>query len=133
MLLGEVKFSRDPENPQLKVDLGRRDEDPLSVPMAQTLAELQSARARAVSVEISEEALPQPRLAQVRKLLEDPERAGRCPVVFHLHTRAGDQVFIQTRYQVYPDETITHELTQLLPSASVKFLDRRAAEHLLRS
>jgi len=132
MIMGEVKPPRNPEG-TLKVDIGRRNEDPLSVPMVQTLTELQSARTRSLSVEVSEQDLPRPMLDRVCKLLETVDYAGRCPVIFHLHTLSGTQVFVQTRYQVYPDEMLTHELTQLLPSARVHFLDRRATEHLIYS
>jgi DNA polymerase-3 subunit alpha len=132
VIMGEVKPPRHADD-GLKVDIGRRGEDPLSIPMVQTLTELQSAKTRSLSVEVSERELPKPKLDRVRTLLENPDYAGRCPVIFHVHTSNGTQVFIQTRYQVYPDEMLTHELIQMLPSAKVHFLDRRSTEHLLYS
>lgn len=129
MILGEVKPPRQ-EGDELKVDIGRRNEEE-AVPYVQTLAEVQSARTRSISVSISEVDLPAPRLERVRALLEDPEHAGRCPVVFKLSTARGDDVFVRTRYTVYPNEELTHELIQILPSAHVEFLDRRTTDQLL--
>ena len=99
--------------------------------MVQTLADLQSAKTRSISIEMSEEQLPTPKLDRIRALFETQDFAGQCPIILHLHTKSGSQVYIRTRYTLHPDEHLVHEITQLLPQAKVHFLDRHTTERLL--
>ena len=130
MIMGEVKPPRF-EGEDFKVNIGRRDEDPRSVPMVQTLADLQSAKTRSISVELNEEQVPQLQLKRIRALFETQDYAGQCPILLHLHTKSGSQVYIKTRYTLHPDELLVHEITQIIPQAKVHFLDRHTTERLL--
>ncbi len=130
MILGEVKPPRF-EGEDFKVNIGRRGEDPRAVPMVQTLTDLQSAQTRSIAIEISEEQTKRPRFDQLRALFETKDYEGRCPIIFHLHTESGAQVYLRTRYTLHPDEQLVHEISQLLPQAQVHFYDRRTTERLL--
>ncbi|MAD61689.1 MAG: DNA polymerase III subunit alpha [Myxococcales bacterium] len=130
MIMGEVKPPRF-EGENFKVNIGRRNEDPRAIPMVQTLSDLQSAKTRSIAIEWSETNEAKSKLTRLRTICEQSEYAGRCPLVFQLHTKDGARVYLRTRYNLHPDEHLVHEITQILPQAKVHFLDRHTTNRLL--
>ena len=132
MILGEVKPPRF-EGEDFKVNIGRRDEDPRAVPMVQSLSDVQSAKTRSIAIEVKESQAAPSKFNQLKALFETQDYEGRCPIIFHIHTESGAQVYLRTRYTLHPDEQLIHEITQVLPQAQVHFFDRHTTERLLYS